>query len=151
MITLVSKASRRVQSIYRRTFRNRNHIFIHRGPVAPAQYDGYEIMRCDSWDEIPQPIRENMRRRGSEREETWDRRELDDGAIVWIAQVSCEPAAVLFTLVGAACVLLGRRPASALLGGAVLVLALLVKPTCMVVVLAIVLDRITRIGVGGKK
>src|SRR2546426_7572865 len=49
-----------------------------------------------------------------------------------------ETSMVLFTLLGAVCVFLGRQRWSAYAGGIAFALALLVKPTCLAVVIAVV-------------
>lgn len=94
---LPGKVWRRLRRYYRRYFQNRNHVFVRRGPYPLAERDDCSFHCYPCFDDVPVEVRRAIiTRRGRDVLET-DRRELDEGAVMWIAEIHGTPASVLFT------------------------------------------------------
>lgn len=95
--TVGGKVWKRFARYYNKLFRNRNYVFIHRGPFQAPQTDFCEFRSYATYEEIPQEILYAMElHSGAESLET-DRREIEQSAVLWVAICDTQPAGVLFT------------------------------------------------------
>ncbi|HEX7902111.1 MAG TPA: GNAT family N-acetyltransferase [Planctomycetota bacterium] len=83
---MLRKAWRASVAAFNRVFRGRHHVYrLEPGP-RPA-CPGLAVERYDRPEDVPDDIRQAVRRWGGEKAWTWDVREMDDGAALWIGRL----------------------------------------------------------------
>lgn len=94
---LAEKIRRRLVRYYRKWFKSRNHIFMHRGPFAVFAGPACDFFSYDKFDDIPKPVLDVFERNDGKKSLEIDRQEMGQAAVMWLAFFDSKPAGILFT------------------------------------------------------
>lgn len=91
---------RKLRQFYQRRFRNRNYIFMKSGPFEPAFNSPCEFARYDSFENIPDFVKESIVLNEGEKRLGSDRFEMNHGAIMWVGFINGNLATCILTRFG---------------------------------------------------
>ena len=94
---VVRRIARRLLRYYRRWFRNRNHIFVHREPFDAVSVIQANIVRYDCFEDVPAEVMASAASYGGQCIIEEDRREVEMSAVMWVAFIGERLAGVSFT------------------------------------------------------
>jgi len=97
---LIGKINRRFMHYYRKWFCQQNFIFRHEGPFNSDDRTDCTFKRFDSYDNLPEEVRAEIRADGITDRLEYDRRELEENSTLWIAFCENHVTATVFTRKG---------------------------------------------------
>ena len=92
----LSKVKGRLLRTYRKWFKEKHYVFVHRGPFELSRCLVCKVDQYRAVEDIPEVVRKFVRERSGERAFCRDQMELQDRAIVWVARIGEMPAGFLF-------------------------------------------------------